>query len=128
MLDTNVASFLLTSRPEAKLYARDVRDRRTTVAFQTAAELLAGADFRGRGARRRRGLSRFLGDLDVLYPDRETVGTWGHLRASMLTQGVAVITADLWIAAIAITRDMTLIAHDAVFRRVPGLRLVCHLP
>lgn len=126
LLDTNVASFALAARPEVALYQSELRGRRGAVAFQTAAELLAGADMRGWGAQRRRKLSRFFDDYLVLYPDRETVQTWAHLRAALARKGLTVAIADLWIAATALRHDTTLFAHDAVFRQISGLKLVCH--
>jgi len=128
LLDTNVASFLLMARPEGALYQSALQGRRSVVAFQTAAELLAGADMRGWGAQRRRKLAGFFRESPVLYANQETVQTWAHLRAALSKRGIVLDTADLWIAATALTHDMALLAHDAVFRQIAGLKLVCHAP
>ncbi|MCO5168640.1 MAG: PIN domain-containing protein [Planctomycetes bacterium] len=126
LLDTNVASFLFAVRPERALYQSALRDRRLAISFQTEAEMLAGADARGWGAKRRRMLAKFFDGVMVIYPERETVRTWAHLRAALEKQGLVVETADMWIASIALTRNLTLLAHDAVFRQIAGLKLVCH--
>ncbi|MBX3466582.1 MAG: PIN domain-containing protein [Planctomycetes bacterium] len=126
LLDTNVASFLLMSRPEGALYGGDLRGRRGAVSFQTAAELLSGADMKGWGAQRRRNLSKFFADYLVLYPEQDTVQTWAHLRAALAKKGLTVGFADLWVAATALRHGLTLLAHDSVFRQIAGLKLVCH--
>jgi len=128
LVDTNVASFLFANRPERALYQPALRGRRATIAFQTEAEMLAGADIRGWGGKRRQTLAEFLRDIPVIYPDRDTVRTWAHLRAALEKQGSVLDTADLWIAATALTHDLTLLAHDTAFRRVGGLKLVCLAP
>lgn len=128
LLDTNVASYVVGEKPEAALYRLDLRGRRNAVSFQTVAELLSGADMRGWGARRRSALREFLRSAMIVYPDRAMLQTWAHLRAALSRRGLTVATADLWIAATALTHDLTLVAHDAVFRQIAGLKLVCHAP
>lgn len=128
ILDTNVASFILSGRAEAALYEHDLRGRRRLIAFQTEAELLAGADIRGWSGRRRASLTRFLKSVTTVYPTLATSRAYAHLRAALEHVGEPLETADLWIAATALAAGITLIAHDAAFRRVTGLRLVCHAP
>ena len=128
LLDTNVASFLHGGKPEAALYHHALRGRRAAVSFQTAAELLSGADMRGWGGQRRRGLASFLADTTILYPDMDMLRTWSHLRAALVKKGLTVATADMWVGATALRHDLTLLAHDGVFRQIAGLKLVCHAP
>lgn len=128
LLDTNVASFILTARAEAALYEHDLHGRRRMIAFQTEAELLAGADIRGWTGRRRASLTRFLKDVTTVYPTRGTSRAYGHLHAALTQAGEPLETADLWIAATSLATGITLIAHDAAFRRVSGLRLICRAP
>jgi predicted nucleic acid-binding protein len=108
--------------------ARSPRLRSTTTPCGPAASLLSGADLRGWGAQRRRALTSFIGETTILYPDREMLQTWAHLRAALSKQGLIVAFADLWIAATALRHGLTLVAHDTVFRQVAGLKLVCHAP
>ncbi len=128
LLDTNVASYLYGKKPEAALYDQAVRGRRAAVCFQTAAEMLSGADMRGWGAQRRSGLREFLDTKTIVYPDRPMLQTWAHLRAALRKKGIVVDNADMWVAATALALDVTLVAHDAVFRQIAGLKLVCHAP
>lgn len=81
---------------------------------------------RGWGAQRRRALKRFLDDALIVYPNRAMLQTWSHLRAALAKKGLVVDTADMWVAATALDLDLTLFAHDAVFRQIAGLKLVCH--
>lgn len=128
LLDTSVASFLFSLRPQAALYHGYLRGRRMAVSFQTAAELMSGADIRGWGAARRRVLAEFLGTLTIIHSNADLLQTWAHLRAALTKKGLVVDTADMWIAATALCHGLTLVAHDAVFRQIAGLKLVCHAP
>lgn len=128
LLDTNVASFIFTARKEAALYEHDLRGRRRMIAFQTEAELLAGADIRGWTGRRRALLTRFLKDITTIYPTQATSRAYAHLHAALIKAGEPLQTADLWIAATSLATGITLVAHDAAFRRVAGLHLICRAP
>lgn len=128
LLDTNVASFLLLDRPELLAYERDLTGRRLLLPFQVVAELIAGADRRRWGGRRRAALTRLINDHRIVYPEPGTLRVWGHLRAALMERGQETETGDLWVAALAIAEDLTLVSHDAEFRRIEGLRLICRAP
>lgn len=130
MLDTTVASLLFSGLPLADLYRPEIAGRVLALSFQVEGEgeLLSGADEKQWGSRRRAALAKFITDQVVVYPDAEVVRAWARLRARMRQAGRVPETADLWIAAVAVAKDAVLLSHDAVFRQVPGLRLVCHAP
>ena len=56
--------------------------------------------------------------------DREAAEVYGPLRAELERQGRPLAAPDLQIAAIALSRDLTLITGNVRhFGRVPGLRV-----
>jgi predicted nucleic acid-binding protein len=128
VVDTNVASFLWGGKAEAALYRDDLVDRRLLLSFQTVAEMRLGAELKSWGKKKRAELEAFLLRHGTIFPDPETLVVWSRMQTEMRKNGKTISYPDSWIAAVAIASDLPLIAHDAVFRFVPKLKLICHAP
>ncbi len=128
VLDTNVASFVFGKKPEAALYRDDLADRRIVLSFMTMAEMLFGADNANWSKKKRADLQAFFDKYGVLYADKDIVVTWAKMQKDLRTVGKTLDDPDSWIAATALATDLPLVAHDAAFRFVPGLELICRAP
>src|SRR5438093_8745960 len=94
------------------------------MATVTLAELYAGAYKWPRPARLLALIHDLLQDLAVLDFDATCAEQFGRVRGSLLQQGIQVPTADLMIASVALTHNLTLVTHNtADYRNIPGLRL-----
>jgi predicted nucleic acid-binding protein len=87
------------------------------------AEIKAG--FYG-GTRRQRNeilLQKFLAreTVGVLLPGRETAEHYARLFVQLKRAGTPVPDNDLWIAALVLENDLTLITRDQHFDRIPQL-------
>lgn len=60
--------------------------------------------------------------VDVLYAGRETAEQYARLFVQLKRAGTPVPDNDLWIAALALERDLVLITRDQHFDRIPQLR------
>lgn len=93
----------------------------------SASELLHGvhrASTPGIRARRSAFVEGILAELPVLPVDILVARTHARLWADLAASGTPVGAHDLWIAATAIARDLTLLSGNARdFERVPGLAL-----
>jgi tRNA(fMet)-specific endonuclease VapC len=82
------------------------------------------AGFHG-GAQRHRNealLQRFAEEtVSVLLPDRETAEHYARIFVQLKRAGTPVPDNDLWIAALALEHDFTLITRDRHFGRIPQL-------
>jgi predicted nucleic acid-binding protein len=58
-----------------------------------------------------------------LLPSRETAEHYARLFVQLKRAGTPVPDNDLWIAALALERDLMLITRDRHFQRVPQLLL-----
>ena len=68
-------------------------------------------------------LLRFAALVPVLALDRDAGRHYGDIRADLETRGLVIGNNDLWIAAHARSRGLTLItANQREFGRVPGLQ------
>ena len=68
-------------------------------------------------------LQRFLAKatVSVLLPGRETAEHYARLFVQLKRAGTPVPDIDLWIAALALEHDLTLITRDRHFERIPQL-------
>lgn len=92
----------------------------------TEGELLFGASRAPQP--RREGLltavRQFLADLaSVLAVTRDVAAVYGDLKQAVEASGTMIPDNDLWIAGVAASKGLTLVAHDMHFTRIPGLRL-----
>ena len=133
-VDTGVFSAPLARRSSAlaALYAAHVQRRRLVLAAQTVADLRFGALIAGWGPARMSELERRISKARVAPVEDELLWTHARLRAACRAAGHPLAdkahAADMWVASTAVRYDIPLVAHDAVFRNVPGLTLITELP
>lgn len=88
----------------------------------TVAELWYGAARRPDPQRKRAAWTAVLAPFAVLPFDRASAERHGVLRHELRHRPIG--ERDLFIAAIALANDLTLVTHDgAEYERVPGLRV-----
>jgi tRNA(fMet)-specific endonuclease VapC len=123
MLDTNICSYVLRSRPDAvkQRFDEAVPDA-LGISTVVLAELLYGAARHPSGAAIRREIRDFVSRLDVLPWDEAAAEHYGDLRAELERHGRPLGAMDLMIAAHARSRGATLVSNDVRhFARVEGL-------
>ena len=59
--------------------------------------------------------------VGILFPGRETAEHYARLFVQLKRAGTPVPDNDLWIAALALEHDLTLITRDRHFERIPQL-------
>lgn len=131
-VDTSVMSAAITQALLAASYQRHLTGRRIVLSFQTVAELRFGALKANWGTQRRAALEARIAALTIVPADNGLASSWAALRDICRRSGHALgdkrHAADLWIAVTAVHYGLPLVAHDGVFKGVPGLRLITELP
>jgi tRNA(fMet)-specific endonuclease VapC len=124
LLDTNICSFHLRNRDS--LTTRFIQHSgRIAVPTIVVGELHAWAQCAPNPAKRLATVVNFLNDLILLPYDAKCAERFGITKDSLKRMGIAVPTADLMIAAVALVHDLTLVTHNTKdFRHIPDLRLV----
>ncbi len=94
--------------------------------FVVLAELRAGFRWGGRSEHNERILARFLQSprVTVLFADEGTIHCYAELFAELRQAGRPIPTNDLWIAALVVQHDLTLLTRDKHFgrlRRIPRI-------
>jgi len=120
-IDTNRLTDLL--RGDARLAERLGACDEVWVPLMVLGEIKAG--FHG-GTQRHRNealLQRFLAKatVSVLLPGRETAEHYARIFVQLKRAGTPVPDNDLWIAALALEHDLTLITRDRHFERIAQL-------
>lgn len=133
VIDTGVFSARLGRREGhlAAEYKPVLEGRPAIISFVTVAELRFGAKLAGWGAKRLQRLDNELARAETAWPGPELVDKYAELRAWCIRAGHGLgqreHEADRWIAATAIRLGVPLVAHDAIFANVKGLKLISTL-
>ena len=92
--------------------------------FVTMAELLEGIWGAAVPSQEDTRLGATLGATPIVYPDEETLGHYARISFHLRRQGRSIPMNDLWNASVALRHDLPLLADDAHFARVPGLKFL----
>ncbi len=117
------------SRPDLEFYRPHIEGRTLMLSFQSVAELLRLPLRNHWGAERRHSLDAFLRRFLVLPYDVALAETWARVMVDAERAGRRLEAGDAWIAATAVRRHLTLLAHDRDLLGLPidGLEVVSAL-
>lgn len=124
MLDTDTLSDLIRN-PRGPLVQRlsVTEPNAICTSIVVACELRFGAKRKGSSTLTNR-VEQLLASLTVLPLDEPTDQHYAEIRSALESAGMPIGSHDLFIAAHARSRDMTLVTHNVrEFERVPGLRV-----
>jgi tRNA(fMet)-specific endonuclease VapC len=120
LLDTNAVIALLADEELApeRLKAAD----EVLVPSVVMGELYYGAYNSNRSEANLARVDEFAVDATILGCDIETARRYGEIKDRLRKKGRPIPANDLWVAAVAIQYDLTLITRDAHFAEVDGLK------
>ncbi|MEO8396000.1 MAG: type II toxin-antitoxin system VapC family toxin [Chloroflexota bacterium] len=120
LLDTNAAIALLKGDPaidtvlsRLELYVPGI----------VLGELYFGAEKSGRIEENLRRVDEFAAKRSILHCDTETSRWYGRIRHQLRAKGRPIPQNDVWIAAVALQHDLTLLTRDVHFKEVDNLPL-----
>jgi tRNA(fMet)-specific endonuclease VapC len=125
LLDTNICMYHLNGRhPEIEERLRELqRSERGTTSI-TVAELHYGARRSSRAEANLLAAERLFSALVIFDFDRRAAAEYGRVKHILGSAGQPIGRADLFIAAIALSHEATLVTNNVrEFSRVPGLRI-----
>ncbi len=125
LLDTNVCIRYINGRSaqiRAKLPTIPLKD--VFVSVITKAELFYGSAKSQTPQISRLKQEEFLETISILSLNDDTIDQYAIIRADLEKRGTPIGANDLFIAAIALAHDLTLITHNTgEFGRIPQLKL-----
>jgi len=87
-------------------------------------ELYCGAYMSRHQARVLQEIRNFLTGVVMLGQSETTAECYGQIRVELAKAGTPIPENDIWIAALARERGMSLVTRDAHFQRIGGLNIV----
>ncbi|KKP39130.1 hypothetical protein A2483_02995 [Candidatus Peregrinibacteria bacterium RIFOXYC2_FULL_33_13] len=129
LFDTNIISYLdkvkyprLTSKILKK--AKKVGNKNIFISIISCGEILAGIKSNLKmNEDKRQNLIRIISNAYLLKMQRITAEIYADVKVMLYEKGVCICDNDLWIAAIALTYNATLVTNDNDFKKIKGLKI-----
>ena len=123
LLDTNIVSYFVRGNyPAVRKHIVRIPADRLAVSAVTEAELRFWVTSSPGSIRIRLGVEGFLSDVPSLPWDSNAAQSYANTRDLLRRNGRVLSTADLMIAAHALSLGLTLVTHDSAFSFVDGLK------
>ncbi|MCL1471121.1 type II toxin-antitoxin system VapC family toxin [Argonema antarcticum] len=119
LLDTNIAIAFLEGDTSVEQLC--VRAEAVFVSSTAIGELYYGAYKSGRVAENLARIEEFIATNNVLPSNTATANQYGQIRNLLRQKGRPIPDNDIWIAAVAMQHQLTLVSRDAHFQEVDGL-------
>lgn len=120
LLDTNIVAAILNQ--EAGTIAR-LDGLSIYVPIIVVGELVFGAKKSGRVQENLNRIDTFVNRVQLLPCDRGTADRYGDVKLLLRRKGRPIPENDIWIAAVALQHDLTLVTRDQHFTEVDGLKM-----
>ncbi len=126
MLDTNMASYLVSGRSPAlrRNYLSTEPHASIAISAITEAKIRFGLERRPEAVRLRSAVEDFLQTIRTLPWDSQVAKAYGKLRAGISAAGKSLSLMDLLIASHALSAGAILVSHDRAFTQIPSLLTV----
>ena len=123
LLDADWVISFLNGKPNAVDLVRELADEGIALSIITCGEVYEGLLSTSSSADHLVRFEDLLGAVDVVSPDILVAHRYATMRSQLRTRGLLIPDNDLWIAATAAARDLTLVSRDQHFSRLTGLKL-----
>jgi tRNA(fMet)-specific endonuclease VapC len=125
LVDTNVVSYIYKKDSRGARYQHHLDNAVLVISFQTLAELSQWTLERNWGTKQKRALKKFLQDFSVVYASESLCDYYAQVMASARASGKPILSADAWVAAVALELAIPLVTHNPNdFRGVSGLEII----
>lgn len=122
VLDTNICIELMTGNPKVAEQLAALGSVRVYVSAVTIGELAYGAMRAARPAHELAQVGRLTNHMTVIPVDGRAAFEYGVIKSQLAARGELLEDNDLFIAAVALSRDLTLVTHDRGFSRIQNLK------
>lgn len=122
LLDTNIVIALFAN--EVKIENNLASAREVFISSVAVGELSYGARKSTRSTENLERIKDFVTNITVLGCDVETDDCYGEVKNKLRLKGKPLPENDIWIAAIALQHNLTLVTRDAHFQEVENLSTV----
>ncbi len=121
LLDTNILIALFANDRSVKDHLAQAEE--IFIPNITVGELFYGAWKSARAQENLQRIEDLVVETPVLGCGIETARLYGRIKNALRLKGQPIPENDIWIAAIAVEHDLTLVTRDAHFAEVPDLQV-----
>ena len=121
VLDTNIVIALFANDTAVTSNLRNAQE--VFVPSTVVGELYYGAQRSGRVKQNVAQIDSFRAANTILVCDGATASVYGIVKNELRKKGRPIPENDIWIAAIALQHNLTLVTRDAHFKEVDGLQI-----
>lgn len=122
LLDTNIVIALFADDAEVK--GNLAQTEEVFVPSIVIGELMFGARKSARSKDNIARIDKFVESNIVLGCDAGTASFYGEIKNTLRLKGHPIPENDIWIAAIALQHDLTLVTRDAHFSEIENLKIL----
>lgn len=119
LLDTNAVIALFARDSSIEKLAADATD--VFLPVTAVAELFYGAEKSARAEANRKRIEEIVSQRKVLTCEVATARWFGRVKYELRVRGRPIPDQDIWIAALALQHNLTVITRDAHFKAVDNL-------
>jgi tRNA(fMet)-specific endonuclease VapC len=124
MLDTDTFSYLVKGSHPVQQAALKIDPDQIKISVVTQAEVWFGIQLHPSGAQKQARIRELFEGIEVLPLDSAVAASYAVVRAKLHKSGTLIGPNDLWIAAHALSKGMTLVTNNTrEFKRVQGLKM-----
>jgi tRNA(fMet)-specific endonuclease VapC len=124
LLDTDMFSYFVNGAQSVRQSVLKIGLAEVKISVVTQAEIWFGMQMRAVGSNKQARIHELMEAFEVLPLDSQVAAAYAQARATLQKVGKPIGPNDLWIAAHALSKNMTLVTNNSrEFKRVPGLRL-----
>ena len=120
-LDTNIIVEFLRGNPNAIAYLQ--KHTNFIVSAIVLGELSFGVENAKQFEKHIKQLDDFIVGIEIIKIDAETAITYGKIKSELRKKGKPIPENDIWIAALSLQHNLTLVTNDAHFKNVSLLKI-----
>ena len=121
LLDTNIISALL--KGDVSIASRIDEASTVNIPIIVLGELYYGAYFSTHIQKNIKAINMLINQYSVIAVDEETSIEYGLIKSLLRKKGTPIPENDIWIAAIAMKNELTLITRDKHFKEIEGIAI-----
>lgn len=122
LLDTNVVVRILNG--DKSLVQQLIDYNNICTCSVVLGELLYGAEKSSRVQENKNKAQSFCSNFEILSVDEKVSESYGVLKNKLLSQGKVLPENDMWIAAIAIANNVSVITQDKHFEEIENISVI----
>ena len=121
LIDTNV--IIRFFKGETELFSLFDDLENLYISSISVGELMYGAELSKKTDFNRENYFCFCQQMKVLYPDLEVAKNYGKIKASLKAKGKPIPENDIWIAATALTANLSIVTADTDFNYISEIEM-----